>query len=85
MYNTAVLMFKVPLGLTPQYVCDLLNRAPARYGSNICVLHRTRIDLYKTSFAFSVSSVWNSLPPKMKTYKSAHGFKINLRKILFNN
>ena len=34
------------------------------------------------SFAFSGSSVWNSLPPKMKTYKSVRGFKVGLRKIL---
>ena len=33
-YNTAVLKFKVHIGLAPQHVCDLLNRAPARYGSN---------------------------------------------------
>ena len=25
MYNTAVLMFKVRMGLTPEYVCNLLN------------------------------------------------------------
>ena len=84
MYNTAVLMFKVHMGLAPQYVCDLLKRAPARYGSNKYALPRTRVDLYKTSFAFSGSSVWNSLPPKMKMYKSVRGFKINLRKFLFN-
>ena len=30
-YNTAVLMFRVHMGWAPQYVCDLLNRAPARY------------------------------------------------------
>ena len=34
MYNTAVLVFKVHMGLTPRYVSDLLNRAPVRYGSN---------------------------------------------------
>ena len=83
MYNTAVLMFKVHMGLAPQYVCDL-NRAPARYGSNKYVLPRTRVDLYKTSFAFSRSSVWNSLLPKTKMFKSVRGFKINLRKFIFN-
>ena len=46
------------------------------------VLPRTRIDLYKMSFAFSGSSVWNFLPPKMKTYKSVRGFKVGLRKLL---
>ena len=65
LYNTAVLMFKLHMGWAPQYVCDLLNRAPARYESKNYVLPRTRIDLYKMSFAFSGSSVWNSHPPKM--------------------
>ena len=83
-YNTAVLMFKVQMGWAPQYVCDLLNRAPARYESKNYVLPRTRIDLYKMSFAFSGSSVWNSLPPKMKTYKSVRGFKVGLRKLLID-
>ena len=31
--NTAMLMFKVHMGWAPQYVCDLLNRAPAQYES----------------------------------------------------
>ena len=83
-YNTAVLMFKVHMGWAPQYVCDLLNRAPARYESENYVLPHIRIDLYKMSFAFSGSSVWNSLPPKMKTYKSVRGFKVALRKILID-
>ena len=82
MYNTAMLMFKVHTGLTLRYVSDLLNRATVRYGSNNYVLPRTCIDLCKTSFAFSGPSVWNSLPPKMKTYKFMRGFRINLRKIL---
>ena len=82
MYNTAVLMFKVHMGWAPQYICDLLNKAPARYESQNYVLPRTRIDLYKMSFASSGSSVWSSLPPKMKTYKSVRGFKVGLRKIL---
>jgi len=36
-YNTAVLMFKVHMGWAPQYACDLLNRAPARYESKMCL------------------------------------------------
>ena len=46
-YNTAMLMFKIHMGWAPQYVCDLLNRAPARYESKNYVLPRTRIDLYE--------------------------------------
>ena len=80
MHNTAVL--KVHMGWAPQYVWDLLNRAPARYESKNYVLPRTCIDLDKMSFAFSGSSVWNSLSPKIKTYKSVRGFKVGLRKIV---
>ena len=82
MYNTAVLMFKVHMGWAPQYVCDLLNRAPVRYESKNYVLPRTPMTYM--SFAFSGSSVWNSLPPKMKMYKSVRGFKVGLRKILID-
>ena len=61
-YNTAVLTFKVHMGWAPQYVCDLLNRAPVRYESKKnYVLLRTRIDLCEVIFAFSESSVLNSL------------------------
>ena len=84
MYNTAVLMFKVCMGWALQYVCDLLNKAPARYESKNYVLPRTRTNLYKMSFAFSGSSIWNSLPLKMKPYKSVRGFKVGLRKILID-
>ena len=54
-YNTAVLMFKVRMGWAPQYVCDLLNRAPIRYEYLFLnyVLPHTRIDLNKMSFAFT--------------------------------
>ena len=52
MYYTAVLMFRVHMGLTPGYVSDLLNRAPVQYGLNNYVLPQTRNYLYKTSFAF---------------------------------
>ena len=66
MYNTTVLNLKVYIDLAPKSVCVLRNRAPARYGSNTYILPSTRIDLYKTSFAFSWLSVSNSLRPKMK-------------------
>ena len=36
-YKTAVLMFKVHMGWAPQYVYDLLNRAPAQYESKKCL------------------------------------------------
>ena len=72
-------MFEMHMGWVPQYVRDRLDSEPARYGLNNYVLPRTRIDLYKMSFAFSGSSVWNSLPPKMKMYKSVPAQDPHLR------
>ena len=77
-YNTAVLMFKI-LNMYATFLTERLLDM-----SQKAVLPRTRIDLYKMSFAFSGSSVWNSLPPKLKTYKSVRGFKVGLRKILIS-
>ena len=81
-FNRCVTMFKIHTGKAPPYLSDSLHRAPARYGSNNYVLPRPRIDQFKTSFAFSGSSTWNTLPPKLKTFSSLCNFKINLRKFL---
>ena len=40
----------------PAYLSDFLHRAPARYWSNNYVLPRPRIDLFKTSLAFTAPS-----------------------------
>ena len=59
-------MFKIHTGKAPPCLSDFLHRAPARYGSTSnYVLPRPRIDQFKTSFAFSGSSTWNTLPPKL--------------------
>ena len=61
-----------------------LNRILARYGSKNCVLPRSRIDIYKVSFAFSGLAVWNAPHLKMKMYKSVNDSEINLDKIFIN-
>ena len=65
-YNKAVVMFKVCNGKTPEYIRSLFTRSSSRYGSNYFIPPRPRTDLYKTSLAFSGSSVWNSLPLSLK-------------------
>ena len=81
-FNRYVTMFKIHPGKAPPYLSDFIHRAPAWYGSNNYVLPRPRIDLFKTSFAFSGSSAWNTLPPKLKTFSSLCSFKIYLLKFL---
>jgi hypothetical protein len=78
-YNIAVLMFKVRQGLAPSYLSQFFTEAPARYSSCNFILPRTRVDLYKTSLAFSGSAVWNSLPPNVKSCNSLSTFKSNVK------
>ena len=81
-FNRCVTMFKIHTGKAPTYLSDFLHRATARYVSTNYVLPRPRIDQFKTSFAFSGSSAWNTLLPRLKIFSSLCNFKINLRKFL---
>ena len=62
----------------------LLNRAPARYGSNNYDLPCTRSDLQKTSFAFFGSGTLFLKKKKKKNFKSVPDLKIKLCKILIS-
>jgi len=48
-------------------------------------LPKPRIDLYKSSLAFSGSQLWNSLPNTLKEINSFHKFKQSLLKYLFDS
>ena len=78
-FNAAVLVFKTQTGSAPTYLDELLLKPPPRYGSNRYIVPRPRIDIYKSSFAFRGSSIWNSLPPNIKAACSVTAFKKNLR------
>ena len=79
-FNIAVLVFKTQINKAPPYLGEFLLNPPARYASNKYIIPRHRIDMYKSSFAFGGSTVWNSLPPKLKTIKTISTFKSNLKK-----
>jgi hypothetical protein len=83
-YNTAVLTFKVRMDLAPTYLSQFLTEAPTRYGSDNYILPRTRVDIFKTSFAFSGSIVWNSLPLNVKSSSSLKRFKAAVKQHLQN-
>jgi hypothetical protein len=79
--NTAVQVYKARHGLVPAYVTNLLVTSDNRYDSGKYILPRTRIDLYKSSFAFSGASVWNSLPLKIRNCSKLSLFKAYVKKI----
>ena len=74
--NKCILMQKVVHGKAPQYLKDFMIPSERLHvHGNKQLLPRTRIDIFKTSFSFSGSFVWNSLPchlrypMKLKTLK----------------
>ena len=78
--NLAVLVYKARHGLAPKYIEGLLSSSITRYDSNKYILPRTRIDLYKSSFAFAGPSVWNTLPANVKANTSLSSFKTAVKK-----
>ena len=67
--NRCILVYKVIHNKSPQYLRQLV-RTGARNDhssrNSILILPKTRIDIYKMSFAYSGSFCWNALPRSLK-------------------
>ena len=71
-------MHKVIYSNLPQYLRQLVhNEARSDHSSrnSILILPKTRIDIYKMSFAYSGSFCWNALPRSLKIACSVSTFK----------
>ena len=81
-YNKCIMMYKVVSNMAPPYLCNIFEHSQTRYDNSRSDLKpiRPRIDLVKTSLAFSGVSLWNSLPLYLRERSSISSFKINLRK-----
>jgi len=79
-FNKAVMMYKVFNNQVPIYFSENFQRANDRYGSSNFLPPRPRTDLFKTSFVYSGTSVWNSLPSSLKNASSLRSFKNMLLK-----
>ena len=84
-FNTSILFFKVLFNLAPPYLEHNVKKANGRYDSNRYIPARPRIDLFKSSFAFSGPSIWNSLPRNVRASSTLSSFKTNLRSFLLTN
>ena len=82
LYNKGVYIYIVYHNVVPRYISSLFRKAPSRHKSMNFILPPTRIDLVKSSLAFSGASVWNSLSPLTKNCASLGSFKVNLYKEL---
>ena len=73
--NKTTLIQRIYHDLTPDYLNNFIKKPPDRYNSKNLILPLPRIDLFKTSLAFSGSYFWNLLPPDLKDIKSTKTFK----------
>ena len=76
--NKCILVHKVIHNKSPQYLRQLVRtRARNDHSSrnSILILPKTRIDIYKMSFAYSGSFCWNALPRSLKIAFSVSTFK----------
>ena len=83
-FNKLVLMFKVWNTNLPKLICDLFTKPNSPYSTSRKDFYTPlpRIDTYKSSLSFSGTSVWNSLPPSLKSLPTLTSFKNNLLKYL---
>ena len=73
--NKAVLLYKVINGLAPEYLNPLCSKPTNRYGSINLRVPFARIDKFKTSFSFSGSSLWNTIPKDIRMKSTLAAFK----------
>jgi hypothetical protein len=74
-YKKLIFVHKVFHGQTPKKLTTLLKKAKH---SNTLILPKTRLELYKTSFSFSGSKLWNTLPRRIKNISNIGEFKKKL-------
>ena len=83
-YNKAVITHKIYYNYTPPYLSHLITKAPERYGSNRLSPSLPRIDICKSSLAYSGAVTWNSIPPSIRQATSISKFKKLLRVYLLD-
>eukprot|EP00916_Digyalum_oweni_P013492 GHVL01022159.1.p1 GENE.GHVL01022159.1~~GHVL01022159.1.p1 ORF type:complete len:143 (-),score=1.96 GHVL01022159.1:814-1242(-) len=73
--NKAVFMYKVINNNVPGYLKSHFRHATKRYGSQNLIPPIPRLDLYKSSLAFSGASLWNSIPLPLRNASSVKTFR----------
>ena len=82
-YNKCVLMYKIMMGLSPNYLYNIFSINNIRNNNKINT-PSPRLDLYKSSLNYSGSLCWNSLPIDLKIGITYSLFKKKLHEHLTN-
>jgi hypothetical protein len=82
--NKAVFMHKIIHGNAPVYLKQLFREAPSRYSvfKRNLACPKPRVDIYKTSVAYSGAFVWNALPLHHKSIFKLSSFRSHTTKLL---
>ena len=82
-FNKAIIAHKIYHNKAPPYLSPLFKKATDRYGSVRLTLPSVRIDIFKSSLAYSGSVLWNrEIPNNLKGVSSTLLFKKQFRKHL---
>ena len=61
-----MLIHKMYNNQTPTYLTEIITKASNRYNSKKLIVPHPKLDLFKTSLAFSGSILWNNFPKDLK-------------------
>ena len=85
-FNKAVIAHKIYHNKAPPYLSQLFRKATDRHVSIRLTLPSVRIDIFKSSLAYSGSVLWNkNIPNKLKGVSSTPSFKKHFRHYLHVN
>ena len=82
--NLAMLTFKTMNDSCPDYMKTLLQKSNRADSINL-IIPDTRIELFKKSFSFSATSLWNSLPKEIRLCNTIKTFKTKIIAYLKKN
>ena len=81
-YNKGVFTYRALTNNAPVYISSLYKAPDSNSRNNYLQLSKPRIDLFKTSMAFSGALFWNSLPVHLRSCHSLSSFKRKLQEHL---
>ena len=90
-YNKAILLYKSMNNMSPTYISSLFNFQNSEYYSlrsvenNNMAIPKHNTELFKNSFKYSGTKVWNALPITLRTACSLPAFKHNLYRHIISN
>ena len=87
-FKIATITFKTLQNKQPAYLSELLQPRTSHRSLRSSDTYLLNVPLVKTalgrrSFSYAAPSIWNSLPPSLRTTKSLHTFTSHLKTFLF--